>query len=214
MIDIEKTYKDRIDSIWEKQKKLYPGTAESDIVKLGYVVERIIRKNDVLFIGMNPSFKRGQEFVAGGFYDMSTDNPYFQSLVRFALETLGQSNPCHHDILFVRHSSQKELKSLMKMEAYQSFFEEQLYLSRDIIRAASPSTIVVLNAGARNLFQRLFPFNWETDFDDNLGAYRVMVGKEIPVIFTGMLSGQGTIDLGSRRSLKWQIQRIQKILER
>ena len=111
-------------------------------------------------------------------------------------------------MLYIRHTNQKEVINFFDDYKYKDFILEQLLLSRDIICAAEPKLIVVLNAGVREIIKNLFRIDLNNDFDDELGAYIIDIGKRVPVIFTGMLSGQRALDLGSKRTLQWQIQRL------
>lgn len=213
-MNIESLYKKDIEGIWERQIANHPDTANEEVIRLRYAVERHLNKDDVLFLGMNPSFKVGQwNHNGGGFYDIEPKNKYFKAMIDFSQETLGRTIPSHHDILFIRHTDQNDVKALMKAENYKDFIEEQILLSRDIIRVADPKLIVVLNATVRDVFRRLFPFNWKDDFDDVLGAHMVTVNRRIPVLFSGMLSGQGALNLGSKRELQWHIQQILKVIK-
>lgn len=208
-LNIEQDYKEKIDAIWAKQIEKHPETRESDIVRLGYAIERQLKHNDVLFLGMNPSYKEGEWNNGGaGFYDIIAGNPYFQTLISFSKETLGVEQISHHDMLYIRHTNQKEVINFFDDYKYKDFILEQLLLSRDIICAAEPKLIVVLNAGVREIIKNLFRIDLNNDFDDELGAYIIDIGKRVPVIFTGMLSGQRALDLGSKRTLQWQIQRL------
>ena len=208
-LNIEQDYKDKIDAIWAKQIERHPETLECDIVRLGYAIERQLKHNDVLFLGMNPSYKEGDWNNGGaGFYDIIAGNTYFQTLISFSKETLGVEQLSHHDMLYIRHTNQKDVINYFDDYKFKDFILEQLLLSRDIICAAEPKLIVVLNAGVREIIKNLFCLDLNNDFDDELGAYIIDIGKRVPVIFTGMLSGQRALDLGSKRTLQWQIQRI------
>lgn len=208
-LNIEQDYKEKIDAIWAKQIERHPETRECDIVRLGYAIERLLKQNDVLFLGMNPSYKEGEWNNGGaGFYDIIAGNPYFQTLISFSKETIGVEQISHHDMLYIRHTNQKEVINFFDDYIYKDFILEQLLLSRDIICAAEPKLIVVLNAGVREIIKNLFRIDLNNDFDDELGAYIIDIGKRVPVIFTGMLSGQRALDLGSKRTLQWQIQRL------
>ena len=116
-------------------------------------------------------------------------------------------------MIFVRHTNQKDVIGYMEDYRYKDFIKEQLKLSRDIIYAAEPKLIVVLNAGVREVFKWMFKIDINNDFDDELGAYLIDINKKVPVVFTGMLSGQRALDLGTKRTLQWQIQRILKMID-
>ena len=208
-LNLEQAYKQRIDAIWSKQIANHPETKEEEVIKLGYAIERHLNKGDVLFLGMNPSYKPGRwNHDGGGFYNVSAGNSYFQAMIDFCQETLDRNDISHHDIFFIRHTEQKSVIKLTNQEEYKDFFDEQLELTRDIIRAAEPRLIVVLNAGVREYFKRIFPFDWDKDFNDNLGAHLVRIKENAPVLFSGMLSGQRAMDLGTKRALRWHIQHI------
>ena len=97
----------------------------------------------------------------------------------------------------------------MQDNDFAQFFKEQLDLSCEIIREATPKLIVVLNAGVREIFQKqMFPSDYDSNYDDKLGAHIIDIGNKVPVIFSGMLSGQRAIDLGTKQTLRWNIQRI------
>ncbi len=213
MLNVEDKYRGQIEAIWSKQKTEHPETADDEVISLGYAVERQLTKNDVLFLGMNPSYKPGQwNHDGGGFYDIKHGNKFFKAMIEFCQDTLGRSNPSHHDILFIRHTDQKDVMKYMTADNYRDFIAGQLLISQDIIRAAEPKLIVVLNAAVREIFQGMFPFDWKVDYNDELGAHMVTIDKKVPVIFSGMLSGQRALDLGSKRTLQWHVRHILHII--
>lgn len=207
---LNQLYKEQLDKIWLTQINNHPETQDHVFIKRGYAIEEKLMVGNVLFLGMNPSYPNGHK-ESGGFYDITNKNAYFDSIIKFRKEIPISSDFCHHDILFVRHTNQKEILSALEQAKFHDFFIEQLLLSRDIILAAEPKLIVVLNAGARDIIQKyMFPFSWDNDFDKDLGA--IMLKREngmtIPVIFSGMLSGQRAMDFGTKRTLLWHIQKI------
>lgn len=140
-------------------------------------------------------------------------NNYFKAIIEFSQDTIGRTNPSHHDVLFIRHTDQKDVLKYLKADEYREFIFQQLLLSREIIQAAEPKLIVVLNAAVREIFQWLFPFDWESDYDKEIGAHMVTIEKKVPVLFSGMLSGQRALDIGSKRALKWHIQYILDVIK-
>ena len=103
------------------------------------------------------------------------------------------------------------------------FINAQLEISFEIIEKAKPKIIVVSNALASEFFGKMkpkhtkyfdriwrgFDLDFEKDFDNELGCYWVHFGDlKIPIVFSGMLSGQRALDIGSLERLKWQIKRI------
>lgn len=209
--------------LWEEEfGKMSDGLAK-EIVKRGYALEEELPHDDVLFIGMNPAFTK-KDIPGSNVYKVETaDNAFFKELRKFSYYTLGYFNPSHHDLLFLRHTAQNEL---IDQFGNTDFWNEQLAISKEIIAELSPKLIVVLNAGVRELFAKMFspdenypidPIarnNWpnypcELRYDESLGTYRFLInGKSTPVLFSSMLSGQRALDNGSKRSLQWHIKYI------
>lgn len=194
-----------------------------NIVDRGFAIEEEVAKDSLLFISMNPSFtedswNNGTEKGINSTYKIPSynapnTNDFFQAINKF-YGGLGDNTPplAHHDLLFIRETAQKVvLKWKDKLEKNNhDFFSKQLDLSKKIIEDSMPRLIVVLNAGSRVLFKKLFeneqcnPF-----FNKDIGAYIYQIGKKnTPVLFSGMLSGQRALDLGSRESLCWHIRFI------
>ena len=208
-MNIQEHYRERIESLWKEWLEKLPEGPCKEMAKRGYAVERELPHDDVLFVGMNPAF--GKDDNLGSFmYDVAEKgNDFFKAIVKFAeTSSLKYSNPSHHDLLFVRHTRQKDVLDLFADKASNEFLGRQLDLSAEIIRALSPKLIVVLNAGARSLFESRFKADADCPYDYRLGAYRFIVNDSTPVLFSSMLSGQRALDNGSKRSLQWHINHI------
>lgn len=189
-------------------------------VRRSYAIVNKVPDKPLLFISMNPSFSPGKGMPAGtpAIYGIpplgapaNLTNPFFIAINKFYNDLLNYSvknvpRLAHHDLVFIRETNQNNVKNWMKN--YPKFFDPQLALSKDIIELSEPRLIVVLNAGARDEFKKLFN-KQHVRFDRNLGAHIYnMRGKEIPVLFSSMLSGQRALDLGSRESLLWHVDYI------
>ncbi|MGN1155215.1 MAG: hypothetical protein ACI4TK_03475 [Agathobacter sp.] len=223
MVNVKAKFGKRIAELLEEELgKMSDGLAK-EIVKRGYALEEELPHDDALFIGMNPAFTK-KDIHGSSFYHVETaDNTFFKELLQFSYDTLGYSNPSHHDLLFLRHTDQNEV---IDQFGNTDFWNEQLAISKEIIAELSPKLIVVLNAGVRELFANMFspdenylidPIarnNWpnypcELRYDESLGVYRFIInGKSTPVLFSSMLSGQRALDKGSKRSLQWHIKYI------
>ncbi len=214
-IDIQNLYGARLTNLWKPQQNIKP-------FDRGFAIEKSVAKESLLFLSMNPSFKKGAwnngtHSGTNAFYNIpslnaSNTNSFFQAINKF-YDELGQGSNlipplAHHDLLFVRETSQEKVKELNKN--FKSFFDNQLIISKEIIQASEPKIIVVINAGARKLFEDLFKGSQcSPPFDESLGVYMYIIGdKKTPVLFSGMLSGQRALDIGSRESLKWHIRHI------
>ena len=208
MIYVQGLYENRLNTIWDN-------CSASDIKNRGYCIESSLPKNGILFLGMNPSFKNGTEENGNRFYPLlMTDKSnvgnhlnYWNKLLETA-EKLGESQLCHHDLFFVRERNQAAVLNLIDDAAWKKFFNEQLQMSEEIVKAAEPRIIVVVNAGVSNLIKakHVFGFNPTPYWWEKLGVDMLQInGKDTPILFTGMLTGQRAIDNGTYNSLMWHI---------
>lgn len=129
---------------------------------------------------------------------------------------------CHHDLFFVRETAQKKVLSLRAK--YDDFYKKQLDYSKDIIEKAAPKIIIVINAGAGNLIRdelRTDFFGLKPATKNDVGSWNeecgvdiVKIGeREVPIIFTGMLSSTGRINKGTETTLFWNIRHIARQLK-
>lgn len=129
---------------------------------------------------------------------------------------------CHHDLFFVRETNQKMVLSLRA--EYDDFYKNQLDYSKDIIEQAAPKIIIVINAGAGNLIRdelRTDFFGLKPATKNDVGSWNedcgvdiVKIGeREVPIIFTGMLSSTGRINKGTETTLFWNIRHIARQLK-
>lgn len=124
---------------------------------------------------------------------------------------------CHHDLFFVRETDQKKVLSLRAK--YDDFYKKQLEYSKDIIENAAPKIIIVINAGAGNLIREelgtdFFGFIPGTSWNEECGVDLIKIGgREVPIIFTGMLSSTGRINKGTETTLFWNIRHIARQLK-
>ena len=124
---------------------------------------------------------------------------------------------CHHDLFFVRETDQKKVLSLRAK--YDDFYKKQLDYSKDIIEKAAPKIIIVINAGAGNLIREelgtdFFGFIPGTSWNEDYGVDLIKIGgREVPIIFTGMLSSTGRINKGTETTLFWNIRHIARQLK-
>ena len=217
-IDIKNLYRAKLEGLWKLQQNIDP-------FDKGFAIEKSVAKDSLLFLSMNPSFKdgawnNGTPSGTNAFYDIpssdaSNTNSFFQAINKF-YDELGQGSNikipplAHHDLLFVRETSQETVLKLRNSN--KQFFDDQLSISKAIIKASKPKIIVVINAGARKLFEDLFKDSQcPPPFDESLGAYMYDIGNKetkTPVLSSGMLSGRRALDIGSRESLKWHIRHI------
>jgi len=224
-INCETLFKNKLDGIWGNAKSLSSNPSLYSIITRGYAIEREVEKDSLLFVSMNPSYSDKPKAWNNGtrnkkqsvFYDIplpnankADTNSFFIAINKFYAEIKCSNRPkpllAHHDLLFIRETRQESVLEMNKNNQLSTFIKEQLVISKDIIERSTPALIVVLNAGARELFKDLFG---NGTFNNKLGAYIYSINdKETPVLFSGMLSGQRALDLGSKESLKWHIEYI------
>lgn len=124
---------------------------------------------------------------------------------------------CHHDLFFVRETCQNKVLALKANCG--DFFTEQWEYSKGIIEKATPKIIIVINGGAGNLIREelstdFFGFIPGASWNEECGVDIVKIGeREVPIIFTGMLSSTGRINKGTETTLFWNIRHIARQLE-
>ena len=193
-----------------------------EVLKRGHAIEKELARRTILFLGMNPSYSN-DKVTPPGFYK-EYKHPYFRrisNVTEVSNRSMHTTFPfAHHDIFFVRHTSQKFVEEMK--DSMENFFDIQINITKQIIVEAEPKIIVVANAGASKIFQHEICKSWKPglpQFDEELGVDFLEVeanGKSIraPVLFTGMLSGQRALDDGSYYSLIWHITHILRNIDK
>ncbi|MCR5325631.1 MAG: hypothetical protein K6E37_02650 [Bacteroidales bacterium] len=208
MIDIENRFGKRLRKIWvDAPSKIKSASRKNE--DLPAIVNCIPTPCKVLFIGFNPSYISSQpEYYCPSKMGIT----YFNELLKLCSD-ISLIEWGYLDIYPVRMSKQDDLKKEIVNCTF-PFFDELEKLTKDIIREASPDLIVVLNAAARDTFFKIYklPVGFVNIKNLSLatGTFMVNVGGDAPtpVIFSGMLSGQRALDLGSRISLQWHIAKV------
>lgn len=140
---------------------------------------------------------------------------YFKPMRSFADEN--GLNWDHIDVFVTRVTSQNKLDESLGLEAYamgekqNAFLEKQVDLFFDLLHKISPKVIVVENAFARDFLKQTrlkgekYNLTPEDGVDPNKGFQTIDLGGQVPIFFTGMLSGRRALDIGSRQRLEWHI---------
>lgn len=236
-IDIEKDYKESVIKIWNDFAEIPILTEPACAYRKSPLLPKEICINSLLFIGLNPSFTEKSVISESekviGFYE-KIDDPELRDISYFEMfkdvAKYCNSDWSHLDLFFIRETDQKVIDKLSYSEKNIDFLNAQLRISFDILERAKPKLIVVANAFASEFFGKMktkhfaFPQIWQgfdfyfqddnmrnkkSNFDESIGTYRIKFKNyEVPIIFSGMLSGQRSLDLGSFERLKWQIKMI------
>ncbi|MCG8203234.1 hypothetical protein G1L01_11450 [Tenacibaculum finnmarkense] len=202
----------------------------SEIIERGFVCSKI-KKEKVLFVGINPSFTSDAKVES---YQYDIDNAvkeyprHYAKFTKLIENTDYQNNWTYVDLFQFRETNQKRIVDLIKFDP--QFLVSQLRLTHKIICEINPEFIIVCNSGASDFFginkwkksngwQNVW-FGYDFEFDENLGIDIIKSkNKEsiltsenqllgTPVLFTSTLTYMSRFD---KRRLNWQINRIVKI---
>jgi len=206
---VKKEFGDEIRKIWDE--------AKYDIIESknrGFAIQDDIEYNSLMFIGINPSYNG----IPGNlFYNNShgETHKYFKKFIEISSEV--GLNWSHLDLLFLRETNQKEVKSLGENNLGHVFYDEQLKIAKKIIETTKPKIIVVNNTYARDLLhsQSFTTPKYDFEFDENIGTDRIVnneILNKVPIFFTSMLTGQRALDLGSYKRLIWHIKYVMKFI--
>lgn len=229
-LDLEEDYKDRVVEIWNKFKDIKVLNDNECEYRKSPLLPKTVKKNAILFIGVNPAYSksRKQEIINKEieFYpfisDEEDDITYFKKFKNIA-SYCNNAEWTHLDLFFMRETDQEVIEKISYDKIGIGFLQAQLDISFEIINKVSPRIIVVSNSLASEFFGKRkqqkhsslkkiwmgYDLDFNEDFNSEIGTYKIHIGgKEIPIIFTGMLSGQRALDLGSMERLKWQIKKI------
>jgi hypothetical protein len=218
-INIETNYGTRFSELWDDTR-----FANIDVLRRGYLFDRIIKVNALLFIGINPSFDENKDSTERIFFDNSAGlqtHPYFKKFPDVAKKAgLAWS---HFDLLGIRETKQENISNLLTIANGPTFVAEHLQISKEIIIAAKPKIIVVSNALARDFMgydnnpkeEKRVCMDFDFKFDDDIGTYRITNNglDGTPVFFSSMLTGQRALDKGSLERLIWHIKHANSIID-
>lgn len=214
------TLENKYTLIWEKYKK----STFFDILTRGWAFhyDHDEENSDVLFVGLNPSYKENSG-KTNGVFDKSAQHRYFrpfQIIHNELIETVRTDNYkkwTHIDVLAIRETNQNQIKIILSKE--KDLVLEQVLLAKERILHIKPTVMVVCNTMARELIRQDsieengFGMGFKLDFNEEFGSHTINNAPELKhthVLFSSMLSGQRALDLGSRERLVWQIKRILK----
>lgn len=165
-------------------------------------------------------------FYSNEFIDDKVDIHYFQKMKEVAKYC--HVNWTHLDLFFLRETNQKVIEKLTYNKKGIDFLSKQLDISFKILEESEPKLIIVSNAYASEFFgkrkkkhhnlkkiwkgfelfferENIKGKEFKSSFNENLGTYEIKLNnKKVPILFSGMLSGQRALDIGSLERLKWQ----------
>lgn len=213
-------------ALWDKYKKL---GFETELLERGFLFqydEGIINP-DILFLGINPSFKEGEAKIKGSYsQNKGLKHPYFKAFYKILdhLKVVYETSASwtHIDLLVFRETKKKYIDLLISKDLGPQFIMDVLNVSKEHLEYINPKVIVCSNTMARKLMgkdkhtvkgeEQGIWMGYDFELDTELGTYIITSGilKGTPVLFTSMLSGQRAMDNGSKERLVWHINRALK----
>lgn len=134
---------------------------------------------------------------------------FFKKFQEIAGEILGDNKKwAHIDLFFNHETSQKSFEEKILNNDKESFINDQLNLSKKLIKYVRPKVIIVANALASDIFQEKLKEEFPLTPNEEYGYDTTSInGKTVPVFLASMLTGQRAMDRGSCKRLKWHIKK-------
>ena len=183
-------------------------------------------ESPIWFFGMNPSLldstneyisrttppdKNLIEELEKAQKNMHTQIQYFKRAKVFFEEEVKipeLRKPVFHDLYPVRHTNQKEFVQFIEHEENKEFREKLDEATKNLIDGIMPDIIVIANAKASELMQKIFFVDSDAEKiklnGETKRTYKFN-GKKTDMIFSSMLSGQRALDTYSRSRLAREI---------
>lgn len=204
ILSIEKDFLPKIHSLWLQN-------SQKELTDRGFAIPKEIKKNSILFIGINPSFSSGTP-KGIACYDLYSEPPYRYFNKFIEIHHSSNVEWSHWDLLFLRESSQAVIENYFNNSIHKEFIDHQLALSKEVIKNIKPQVIVVCNTKARDIIlDKSSTCHFDLLFDNEIGTYLIKNDEKLsdtPVFLTSMLTGQRALDRGSFERLKWHINRV------
>jgi hypothetical protein len=121
----------------------------------------------------------------------------------------------HIDLFFVRETNQKTFSQKISRKKDDSielldFGEKQFQIACELIEAARPKCIVVVNALASRIYQECHAKS--LTFCNDRGCYiQRIADRETPVFLCSMLTGQRALDNFSFERLQWHLAKVLQV---
>ncbi len=187
-------------------------------------------KNGILFIGLNPSFSekyfkkvqidikklsknnKDYDFIIVVEKNAASEGGYNYFARFYNISKYVGLHHQHIDLFYFRETTQKKAKEIIRKDTKElnGFAISQLKITIEIIKEISPKIVVVVNACASDLIlERHDLFKINKKIFEKKGYYLLEINnRQIPIIFTSMLTGQRALDKHTFKKLKWDIKNI------
>ena len=219
-LDLEESLKNKLEAIWERVE--FQNSIK--LIKNGYAAPKALKKNALMFIGLNPSFSERSD-KKSHFYELySPDHEIHSYFKKFPLIANSLNlDWAHLDLLYLRQTNQRGVEKLIRNKVGLAFIVEQYTLSKKILEESCPKIIVVNNSFSRKLFgyhnsdgENTW-MGYNLVLNQNWGTHEITNKNSplngVPVFFTSMLSGQRALDLGFLDRLLWHLKFVKNQLE-
>lgn len=199
-----------------------------------------INKNSVVFVGLNPSFNEDwrEKETQGSQVEIYRWENRMQEKIDEIIKAEREAREKyvyfkhfrdwygsweeggwdHIDLFGIRVTNQADLKDRLGVtdseDIESNFGGKQFEISTKLLRGVNPKIIVVVNALASKILKKQSNGNYRISesIDGEKGCYYFQYDDiSVPILFSGMVTGQRSLDTGSRERLKWQ---MDKIIER
>jgi len=217
-------------------ERMWNDVVQSDSQKYAPVLFNLPKPRGIVFVGLNPSFSdegwktnlkntRHRDIDPRTFFSWPRALEFKADLAH-ELDRLAHSHYAffeqhrklsdhlnlhweHIDLFAYRETNQSTAKDkfLKPSKDYQlnELGEKQYRLFEKMLELAKPRVVVVANALASHIYSQ-----YRTPrFDNAKGCYTDKIGSnDVPVFFSGMLTGQRALDVFSRERLFWHIKMV------
>ena len=149
-IEVKDIYEKDVLAIWEKFENHEIFSNPDFEYRKHPLLPKIVHKESLMFIGMNPSFTKGSVIPENekkiGFYQIQKqenfkDIPYFEKMKEIA--EYCKSEWTHLDLFFIRETKQELIEKLSYTDKGIDFLNAQLKITFEIIERANPKLIIV-----------------------------------------------------------------------
>ena len=220
-------YNQEISCLWQlKFDKAIKSTKNTNVKFKQFCFHVNQVESPIWFFGMNPSLldstneyisrttppdKNLIEELEKAQKNMHTQIQYFKRAKVFFEEEVKipeLRKPVFHDLYPVRHTNQKEFVQFIEHEENKEFREKLDEATKNLIDGIMPDIIVIANAKASELMQKIFFVDSDAEKiklnGETKRTYKFN-GKKTDMIFSSMLSGQRALDTYSRSRLAKEI---------
>lgn len=223
----------KVRALWRAMAQSFPDATAREPLIVDPDDDQVDAKaGRILFVGMNPSFvtrdlarefgKNENEIIQLFRFDPTREtredlrppiekpgeHRYFKAFGSFLDDVPGGNSVsrAHRDIFYVRETKQARVKKwALAKESMTQFGRDQWEITWKLLEAVDPALIVVCNATASRIFKSETEAAGRLKWCAKTGCEILTLGREIPVFFSGMLSGQRALDVFNRKRMAWHL---------